>query len=294
MNERILIVEDSATQAMRAKLILQDAGYSVKVAPNGKLGLEEALATPPDLIVADITMPVMDGYEMTRQLRCDPKTAHTPIFMLTANDQPLDVIRGLEVGADHFITKPYHDDFLVLRVKEFFAMIEHSQDGHRPQQMQVDEFSQKITLTPTREQILQALLQATAQIINCQAMALFLISPKKERLLFTISFAPLQQESIDQISEHLVTVLSRVRNEDQSEPPTHFIPVVVKETRFSSIIHGNLMSAFMNAPLIVDQQVIGIVGAYNTIPEVFDLQNVGFLFDLGQKAAEALSHLELN
>lgn len=292
MKQHILVVEDSPTQAMRAKLLLENAGYSVDVAENGKQGLEMALAAPPELVVADITMPVMDGNEMTLRLRSNPKTENIPILMLTANDQPLDVIRGLEVGADHFITKPYNDDFLVIRVKELFKQLELARQGQLPQQKQVAQFAQEIVITHSREQILQALLQTTARLVNCQAMALLITTPDGKRLLFPISFAPLEGEMIDRIAEHLVTVLARVHSDSQRILPTHITPVVVEETRFSSSITGNLLASFTNTPLIVDGQVVGILGVYSTIPDAFDTQNVGYLFNLGQKAAEALSRVK--
>jgi len=293
MHKRILIVEDSPTQALRVELILSQAGYEVASAENGQFGLEMALADPPDLVVADVNMPVMDGNEMTRRLRADARTAEVPILMLTANDQPLDVILGLEAGADHFMVKPYNDDTLVWRVNDLFAMLEKAKTGALlEQQQEVDAFSRNIVITPTRSQILQSLLQATAHIINCQAMALFITNPEGGRLLFPISFSPLEATLIDRMGQHLAAILSRVRKGGSPVSPTQITPVVVEETRFSTSIQGDLMTSFMSTPLIVDGQVVGMVGVFSAIPEVFDLQNVSYLFDLGQKTAAALSRLK--
>lgn len=294
MNKRILIVEDSPTQALRAKLLLEHAGFSAEVAEDGKLGLEMALADPPDLVIADITMPVMDGNEMTLRLRNDRKTAQIPILMLTANDKPLDVVRGLEVGADHFITKPYNDDFLVMRVNELFKTFERARQGKLPQQQEVDQFGQKIVITSTREQVLQSLLQTTARIINCQVMALYILTPEGEQLFYPISFAPLGEGGVKKISQHLVSVLNRVRNENLQVDPSHITPIVVEETRLSATIQGDLLTSFLNSPLIVEGQVAGMMGVYSTLLDVFDLQNVGYLFELGQKTAEALSRIQTN
>lgn len=287
MNRSILIVEDSPTQALRAKLILQNAGYHVDIAENGEIGLQKALSATPDLVVADINMPVMDGNEMTRRLRLDPRTVNVPIMMLTANDQPLDVILGLEVGADHFITKPYDDDTLAWQVNELFKMLEKAREGQLPEQLQVENFNQSIVITATRKQILQSLLQTTARVTNCQAMALFLYSPEDERIFFPISFAPLKDATLTRLEEHLTVILGRVRGEEPSLP-TRTIPVVVEEQRFSYDYYGDLLAAFMNAPLIVEKKVVGIVSVFSQIPESFDLKNIGFLFELGKKAADAL------
>jgi DNA-binding response OmpR family regulator len=188
MNNRILIVEDSPTEAQRAQLLLEEVGYQVEMAEDGQVGLEKALANPPDLVVADIIMPVMDGYEMTRRLKADPRTAAVPVLMLTTKDQPLDIVRGLEVGADHFITKPYDDDDLVQRVQALFHRLEEGRAGRLSEQQELERFGQEIVITKTREQILQSLLQAAARIVSCQAMALLLHRPDRERSLFVLSF----------------------------------------------------------------------------------------------------------
>lgn len=289
----ILLVEDSPTQALRAEIILNNAGYEVSIAENGQVGLELALAQPFNLIVADVNMPVVDGNEMTRRLKINPQTADIPILMLTANDKPLDVIRGLEAGADHFMTKPYQDEHLLLRINELFRILEEAKHGVSPAQQHVDAFSQDIVITPTRSQILQSLIKATVRIINCEAMALFITNQDNERLLFPLSFLPLDDFLIQRMGEHLATVLSRVRDEEIPVIPTQIMPVVVDETRFSASLHGDLMVSFMNTPLIVGGQVVGMMGVYSTIPEVFNLQDVGVLFDLGQKASEALSRVKV-
>ena len=292
MNKRILIVEDSPTQALRAKLVLQNADYEVETAENGEIGLGKALAAPPDLVIADINMPVMDGNEMTRRLRSDQRTAKLPIMMLTANDQPLDVILGLEVGADHFITKPYDDDTLVWKVNELFKMFEKARDGQLPEQQQVDSFSQSIVITATRKQVLESLLQTTARVTNCQAMALFLQTPERERIFFPISFAPLNDETLNRLEEHLGAILSRVQGANEPLLSTQRVQVVVEENRFSYDYHGNLLAAFMNAPLIVEKQVVGVVSVFSQIPETFDLTDIGFLFELGKKAAAVLGKVK--
>ena len=176
MNHRILIVEDSSTQALRAQLLLEETGYQVSTASNGLIGLEKARSNPPDLVVADLMMPVMDGYEMTRQLKSDPLTAGVPVLMLTTKDQPLDIIRGLEAGADQFLTKPYDDDYLVERIQALLGQLAEARAGRSPEQQELASFSQDIVITKSREQILQMLLQATARILACEAMGLLLHS----------------------------------------------------------------------------------------------------------------------
>lgn len=290
MNNRILIVEDSPTQAMNVRLMLEDAGYQVETAENGQEGLEKALSNPPDLVVADIVMPVMDGYEMTRRLKADRRTANRPVLMLTAKDQPLDIIRGLGVGADQFISKPF-DNSLVQRVHAIFKHLEDAAVAHLPERQQLRQFSQDIVVTASREQILQSLLQATARIVNCQTMAILQYSPDNELTLFILSFQPLSASTVDWLESKMSSLLAQVRLESPAPKPTHIVRVVAKQSGFSSIRSEEILRSFLEVPLIVDDQVTGILGIFSSKQDAFDIKHVRFLFDMGQKAAQALSHI---
>lgn len=290
MNNRILVVEDSPTQAMNVRLMLEEAGYQVETAENGQEGLEKALSNLPDLVVADIVMPVMDGYEMTRRLKADRRTANIPVLMLTTKDQPLDIIRGLEVGADQFISKPF-DNSLVQRVCAIFKHLEDAAVCRLPERQQLRQFSQDIVVTASREQILQSLLQATARMVNCQTMAILQYSPDNELTLFILSFQPLYASTVDWLESKMSSLLAQVRLESPAPRPTHMVRVVVEQSGLSSIRDGEILRSFLEVPLIVDEQVTGILGIFSSKQEAFDIKHVRFLFDMGQKAAEALSHI---
>ena len=103
----ILIVEDSPTQAQRLQHILQRQGYDVRHAANGRLALDAARQSKPALIISDVVMPEMDGYELCRQVKADATLSDTPVILVTTLSDPGDVIRGLECRADNFILKPY-------------------------------------------------------------------------------------------------------------------------------------------------------------------------------------------
>ena len=103
----ILIVEDSRTQAEQLRHILEQSGYHVRVARDGATALTKLQDDLPSLIITDINMPVMDGYELCRRIKDDQRTANIPVMLLTTLSDPLDVMRGLECGADNFTVKPY-------------------------------------------------------------------------------------------------------------------------------------------------------------------------------------------
>jgi two-component system chemotaxis sensor kinase CheA len=117
--QRILVVDDSVTTRTLEKNILEAAGYTVQLANDG----QEALSTiatggVPDLIVADIVMPRLDGFDLTRQLKGDPQTASVPVILVTSLDSPEDKVRGIEVGADAYIVKSRFDQNNLLETIE--------------------------------------------------------------------------------------------------------------------------------------------------------------------------------
>ncbi len=110
----ILVVEDEPSLREVISLYLRRAGYAVTAVADGLAALEAAAATPPDLVVLDLMLPRMDGYEITRRLRAQ---GDTPIIMVTARREEQDRIAGLEMGADDYVVKPFSPQELVSRVR---------------------------------------------------------------------------------------------------------------------------------------------------------------------------------
>lgn len=121
MSERILVVDDDVDTLRLVGLMLQRQGYEVLAASNGSLGLTKAFEERPDLILLDVMMPDMDGFEVTRRLRKNPATASIPILMFTAKNQLDDKVAGFEVGADDYLTKPTHPTELQAHVKALLS-----------------------------------------------------------------------------------------------------------------------------------------------------------------------------
>jgi CheY-like chemotaxis protein/MinD-like ATPase involved in chromosome partitioning or flagellar assembly len=123
MSEKILIVDDDLDTLRLVGLMLQRQGYQISAATNGQQGLDKAFEEDPDLILLDVMMPDMDGYEVTRRLRQNPSTINTPILMFTAKAQLDDKVVGFEVGANDYLTKPTHPSELQARVKTLLARV---------------------------------------------------------------------------------------------------------------------------------------------------------------------------
>jgi two-component system, OmpR family, alkaline phosphatase synthesis response regulator PhoP len=124
--QRVLIVEDEPNIASFARMYLEAAGFAVALAARGDDGLRMAEEEPPNLVILDLMLPGLDGYEVTKRLR---QKGQTPIIMLTARDDAVDKVVGLELGADDYITKPFNPRELVARVR---AVLRRAEAGPAP------------------------------------------------------------------------------------------------------------------------------------------------------------------
>src|SRR5271166_5974304 len=118
---RILVVDDEPEAVELVEFNLKQAGYAVVTAADGAEALKKARAQTPDLIVLDVMLPEMDGFEICKTLRLEAATARVPIVMLTAKAAEIDRVLGLELGADDYLTKPFSPRELLLRVKKIIA-----------------------------------------------------------------------------------------------------------------------------------------------------------------------------
>ncbi len=146
MASTILVVDDEQNIVKLARLYLNKDGYQVEAAYNGAEALEKAKSLRPDLIILDIMMPEMDGLAVCQELR---KTSNVPIILLTARDDDIDRVVGLELGADDYVTKPFNPRELVARVK---AVLRRTSSAAPPQAvleadgLRLDSASREVTV----------------------------------------------------------------------------------------------------------------------------------------------------
>ncbi|MEA1978546.1 MAG: response regulator [Chloroflexota bacterium] len=121
MTNKVLIIDDDVDTLKLVGLMLERQGYEISVASNGTLGLAKAAEDKPELILLDVMMPDLDGYEVTKRLRSNPSLAHIPIIMFTAKTMVDDKVAGFEAGVDDYLTKPTHPAELTAHVKAVLA-----------------------------------------------------------------------------------------------------------------------------------------------------------------------------
>jgi len=166
----ILIVEDSATQALLLKHLLEQHGYDVTRAASGKEALEILGSARPTLIISDIVMPEMDGFELTSAIKMNDKWSEVPVILLTQLSDPEDVIRGLEAKVDFYLTKPYDEPFLVSKVESIVQNPNYRRRINKPQTVEINLWGKtyEVNIDPAHSLSLLASTYENAIEINRQ------------------------------------------------------------------------------------------------------------------------------
>ncbi|PKL60809.1 MAG: hybrid sensor histidine kinase/response regulator [Methanomicrobiales archaeon HGW-Methanomicrobiales-4] len=166
---KILVVEDNRTQAESLRYILEKAGHEVMIATDGTAGLDMIMQQRPDLILTDVIMSPMDGYEFCRRIKEDEKTRTIPVILVTYLYNPSDVIKALEFGADNFIIKPFDADCIYSRITSTIQAL-HQTSNERTEALNVSFSNHQYVITSGRVQILNILLSTyeTAIKNNCE------------------------------------------------------------------------------------------------------------------------------
>ena len=117
VSARVLVVDDDTWHRERAAAVMRDSGYTVVTADNGVQALQNAMQEPPDVILSDVQMPVLDGWQLVRMLRARPTLAHIPVVFVTSLSSDEERLQGYRLGVDDYIAKPFDEDELSLRVQ---------------------------------------------------------------------------------------------------------------------------------------------------------------------------------
>ena len=158
MPDRILIVEDSATQAEALRQLLEDHGYAVVVARNGEQAFTVVAQGGVDLVLSDITMPGISGYEVCRRIKTELQRGDLPVILISGLSDPMDIVHGLEAGADNYITKPYTPEHLLARIRRVLDNRELRRGIRSRVGVNVTFFGSTFTITSEKEQILDLLI----------------------------------------------------------------------------------------------------------------------------------------
>ncbi len=162
----IAIVEDSNVQAKKLKYLLEENNYEVSVSSNAQEALQLIEKRAPNLVISDIIMPGMDGYELCNRIKTNPKLKDLPVILLTTLRDPLDIIKGLQAQADNFIIKPYEDQYLLMRIQYLITNLEFRKQGSADMVMEIIFRGQRFHINSERKQILDLLLSVYEAAIS--------------------------------------------------------------------------------------------------------------------------------
>jgi len=179
MQDTVLVVEDETDVVDLLRYNLSKAGFDVQIARDGLEGLEMARKGRPDVIILDLMLPGMDGQNVCRALKKDPETESLPILMLTAKGEPEERVRGLELGADDYVTKPFSPRELVLRVQALLRRLRANSNSHL---LEIDQFrvdkgnfeirleGKRLDLTITEFKLLSTLIERRGRILSRESL----------------------------------------------------------------------------------------------------------------------------
>ncbi len=231
-NDRILIlvVEDSLTQAEELKFILEEHRYNVEHAMNGELALQKLGKIEPNIIISDIMMPGMDGYAFCSFVKSSERYKNIPVILLTSLSDPHDVIKGLESGADSFLTKPYNESLLISRINYFIQNTDLRKSQVDNSVAEVLYANHRHTISSSSRQILDILLSTYEDSIR-----------KNEELIEINRDLKAAQDKLTRLNESLEETV-RYRTKQLESTNQHLLEEIVERKQLAEeLMRAQLM-----------------------------------------------------
>ncbi|MEI6257078.1 MAG: fused response regulator/phosphatase [Planctomycetota bacterium] len=255
----VLIAEDSRIQAKMLNRWLVEAGHTVRWGETGAHALALARERRPDIIVSDIEMPVMTGYEFCKAVKTDPTLRTVPFILLSTLADPIDIIRGLDAGADNYVTKPYEPAFLLARIQSLLASpLEEAGDGDNTPMLEVTLAGQQFRVKAGRQQVLN-LLVSTFENAVAKNQELVVanqdLSVARDTLQRTNGELVDLNDRISRINEHMVRDLNAAAKVQRSLLPGKDIVIPTTQVSWRYVPCQSLAGDFLNIFPLDDEHV---------------------------------------
>lgn len=222
-NIKILIVEDSLTQAESLKHLFENQGYKTTIASNGNEAINLLEKEPPSLIVSDIIMQPINGYELCKRIKEMDKFKDIPIILLTSLSEPLDIVHGVESKADYYLTKPYDESYLISKVETLLAIPLLQKKYDQEEKVKISSIEEKFLLTSDNRQIIKILLSTYENSIYQNRQLLEskielqqlnnqledLVKKRTEKLIKEIKERKKTQKALQRAHDHLEDTIAK-------------------------------------------------------------------------------------
>jgi len=300
MSSLILLVDDEPLGRAALEALLLDEDYTLAFAADGATALAQAQALAPDLILLDVMMPGMDGYEVCRRLRADARLADVPVVMVTALDDREARLRGLEAGADDFVTKPVDRMELRARVRTITRLnrYRHLQDERAKLERQLRRLSglQAIDLAIVGSLDLQVSLgvvvQQTIAQLGVAAAAVWLLNP----ITHMLQYASGRGFPTQDLERRPVRLGEGPTGRVALERLTLVVPNLAAAAEAAGRVEtlpANAFVGYCGVPLLAKGQVIGVLGVFQRTVLTPDMEWLEYLETLARQAAIAVDNARL-
>jgi sigma-B regulation protein RsbU (phosphoserine phosphatase) len=245
----VVIAEDSRIQAKMLQRRLVEAGHTVRWGETGADALALARERRPDIIVSDIEMPVMTGYEFCKAVKTDPALRTVPFILLSTLADPIDIIRGLDAGADNYVTKPYEPDFLLGRMQSLLASPLADEADGEAAMLEVTLAGQQFRVKAGRQQVLN-LLVSTFENAVAKNQELVVanqeLSVARDNLQRNNAELTDLNERISRINEHMVRDLTAAAKVQRSLLPAADVTIPATRVSWKYVPCQSLAGDFLN------------------------------------------------
>jgi len=287
----ILIVEDEEGIARMIQVLLEARGFGTLVSRSGEEAFTRLGTRAVDMVLLDVMMPGMDGFEVCRRLKAEERWRHIPVMMLTARDAVRDMVHGLEIGADDYITKPFNTEELIARIKVLLRIQGMSQElvSRNRELRALNAVALAVSRTLSPEEIVEGALTSTLEGLGLAIGMVHLLDPKGEHLILR-AWRGLQAEPGESLRRLPREAAWAWRALDREQPPT--LPEGTQAAE-AGIAPDDPSRPLLAAPLRLHQQSLGVLTVVGHPGQQFGPGDSALLWSIGRQVAMALENAYL-